>query len=261
MLSPIVFLHIPKTAGSSFYFVLKLIEKLKNNNVNVQSTGKNGILSNFTFKDSIIKKNSQIYSGHHVFGDECKKLDTFTLVRDVHKTFFSNVYYQYFDTFLKRNLNKRNIHAIQKNINLDFELKEADESIIIKLINNNLITSNPFTKTFAGIPYEMFFYVENDYKISQSDYETAISNLKYFKLIGNTNSFEIFVKKFISLYGFIIHENLYGSDLHSYTHQRVFNYDRNFIDLMIKKLYQEIVDYNFYDMLLMREIEKINKNV
>ena len=56
MLSPIVFLHIPKTAGSSFYFILKLIEKLKNNNVNVQRTGKNGILSNFTFKNSILKK-------------------------------------------------------------------------------------------------------------------------------------------------------------------------------------------------------------
>ena len=115
MLSPIVFLHIPKTAGSSFYFVLKIIEKLKNNNVNVQRTGKNGILSNFTFKNSIIKNNLQIYSGHHVFSDECKKSDIFTLVRDVHKTFFSNVYYQYFETFLQRNLNKKNIHIIKKN--------------------------------------------------------------------------------------------------------------------------------------------------
>ena len=93
----------------------------------------------------------------------------------------------------------------------------------------------------------MFFYVENDYKISQFDYETAINNLKYFKLIGNVNSFEIFVKKFISLYGF---------NFHSYTNQRVSNYDRNFIDLMIKKLYQQIIDYNYFDYLLMKEIEK-----
>ena len=62
-------------------------------------------------------------------------------------------------------------------------------------------------------------------------------------------------------YQSLLHEDLYGSDLHSYTHQREFNYDRNFIDLMIKKLYQEIVDYNFYDMLLMGEVEKINKNI
>ena len=261
MSSPIVFLHIPKTAGTTFLFLLRQIGEIKKNNVSMKRFDRPRIHANFTIKDFITKRDIQIYGGHYVFSDECKKLDVFTLVRDVHKTFFSNVYYQYFDTFLKRNLNKRNIHAIQKNINLDFELKEADESIIIKLINNNLITSNPFTKTFAGIPYEMFFYVKNDYKISQFDYETAINNLKYFKLIGNANSFEIFVKKFISLYGFIIHENLYGSDLHSYTHQRVFNYDRNFIDLMIKKLYQEILDYNLYDMLLMREIEKINKNV
>ena len=118
MLSPIVFLHIPKTAGSTFYFILKQIEKIKNNDVNVKSNSKKGIISNFTFKDFITKKDIQIYSGHYVFSDECKKLDVFTLVRDVHKTFFSNVYYQYFDTFLKRNLNKRNIYAIKKNINL-----------------------------------------------------------------------------------------------------------------------------------------------
>ena len=75
---------------------------------------------------------------------------------------------------------------------MDFEFKEADESIIIKLINNNLITSNPFTKTIAGIPYEMFFYVENDYKNSLSDFETAVDNLKYFKLIGDVDTFNIF---------------------------------------------------------------------
>ena len=113
MLSPIVFLHIPKTAGSSFYFILKLIEKLINN-VSVQRTSKNGILSNFTFKGSIIKNDVEIYCGHHVFSNECKKSDTFTLIRDVHKTFFSNVYYQYFETFLQRNLNKKNIHLIKK---------------------------------------------------------------------------------------------------------------------------------------------------
>ena len=252
MLSPIVFLHIPKTAGSTFHFILKQIATIKKNNVNVIRAGKKGILSNFTYKDFITKRDIQIYSGHYVFSDECKNLDVFTLVRDVHKTFFSNVYYQYFHVFLQRNLNKENIHSIKKSINLNFELKDSDESIITNLIKNNLITSNPFTKTFAGIPYEKSFYVGNDYKITQSDYETAVDNIKYFKLIGNTNSFEIFVKKFISLYGF---------NLNQYTHQRVANYDRNFIDLMIKKLYQQIVDYNYYDILLMSEIEKNNNKV
>ena len=252
VLSPIVFLHIPKTAGSTFYFILKQIEKLKNHDINVKNNSKKGIIANFTFKDFITKKDIQIYSGHYVFSDECKKSDTFTLVRDVHKTFFSNIYYQYFHTFLQRNLNKKNIQVIKKNINLNFELQDTDESIIIELIKNNLITSNPFTKTFAGIPYEMFFYVENDYKITQSDYEKAVDNIRYFKLIGNTNSFEIFVKKFISLYGF---------NFHSYTHQRVSNYDRNFIDLIIIKLYQQIVDYNYYDVLLMSEIQKSNIKV
>ncbi len=252
MLSPIVFLHIPKTAGSTFHFILKQIATIKKNNVNVIRAGKKGILSNFTYKDFITKRDIQIYSGHYVFSDECKNLDVFTLVRDVHKTFFSNVYYQYFHAFLQKNLNKKNIHSIKKSINLNFELKEGDESIITDLIKNNLITSNPFTKTFAGIPYEKFFYVENDYKIAQSDYETAVDNIKYFKLIGDANSFEIFVKKFISLYGF---------DLYPYTHQRVSNYDRNFIDLIIIKLYQQIVDYNYYDVLLMSEIQKSNIEV
>lgn len=252
MSSPIVFLHIPKTAGTTFLFLLRQIGEIKKNNVSMKRFDRPRIHANFTIKDFITKRDIQIYGGHYVFSDECKKLDVFTLVRDVHKTFFSNVYYQYFHVFLQRNLNKENIHSIKKSINLNFELKDSDESIITNLIKNNLITSNPFTKTFAGIPYEKSFYVGNDYKITQSDYETAVDNIKYFKLIGNTNSFEIFVKKFISLYGF---------NLNQYTHQRVANYDRNFIDLMIKKLYQQIVDYNYYDILLMREIEKNNNKV
>ena len=165
---------------------------------------------------------------------------------------FENFLLNVYSKQLKINLNKKNIHSIKKSINLNFELKEGDESIITDLIKNNLITSNPFTKTFAGIPYEKSFYVGNDYKITQSDYETAVDNIKYFKLIGNTNSFEIFVKKFISLYGF---------NLNQYTHQRVANYDRNFIDLIIIKLYQQIVDYNYYDVLLMSEIQKSNIEV
>ena len=67
------------------------------------------------------------------------------------------LFYQYQETQQNIQYILQVIHTIKKNINMDFELKEADKLIIIKLIRNNLITSNPFTKTLAGIPYEMFF--------------------------------------------------------------------------------------------------------
>ena len=250
MLSPIVFLHIPKTAGTTFLFLLREIGE--RNNVYYKRYDRPGILANFTVKDFITERDIGIYGGHYVFSDECKNFDLFTLVRDVHKTFFSNIYYQYFHVFLQRNLNKENIHTIKKNIDLNLRLKESDESIINDLIKKNMITSNPFTKTFAGIPYEKYFYVEDDYKITKTDYKMAVDNIKYFKLIGNSDSMETFVNKFLSLYGF---------NLKQYTHQRVASYDRNFIDLMVKKFHHQIINYNYYDILLMNEIEKNNKKV
>ncbi len=73
LLPSIVFLHIPKTAGSTFHFILKQIAKIKKNNVNVIRAGKKEILSNFTFKDFITTRDIKIYTGHYVFSDECKK--------------------------------------------------------------------------------------------------------------------------------------------------------------------------------------------
>ncbi len=245
ILKPIVFLHIPKTGGLTFNHIL---EKISNqNNINYLQVGKKFYLRKFSFDYFKPQGAKNFLSGHFVFSDECKNVDLYTLVRDVHKHFFSNIYFKYFHTYLQKKRNLDNIKNINENVFFQLTLSENDIPIIIKLLENNFITSNIVTKTIAGIPYEKYFYVENDYKITQSDYETAINNLKYFKLIGDVDSFNLFINKFISYYGF---------NLPSYVHENVANYNRNFIDLMIKKLYQQIIDYNYYDSLLMKEIEK-----
>ena len=245
ILKPIVFLHIPKTGGSTLNHTLKNIKD--QNNINYLQRGERGYLPKFSFDHFKPQGGKKFLSGHFVFSDQCKNVDLYTLVRDVHKNFFSNLYFKYFHTYLQKKRNLDNVKKINENIFFKLTLSENDAPIIIKLLENNFITSNIFTKTISGIPYEKYFYVENDYKITQSDYEAAINNLKYFKLIGNMDSFEVFINKFISFYGF---------SLQSYIYQNVSNYDRNFIDLMIKKLYQQIIDYNYYDYLLMKEIEK-----
>ena len=242
---PIIFLHIPKTGGNTFNNAIQNIET--QNDISYLRASKTGFLPKFSFNYFKSQDARNFFSGHFVFSDDCKIADLYTLVRDVHKTFFSNLYFQYFRTHLQKNLNLNNINKINEKFDFKLNMSDKDIPVILKLIENNLINSNTFTKTIAGIGYEKFFYVQNDYKITQSDYEMAVNNLKYFIMIGNIGSFKDFLNKFISFYGF---------KLDSYIHQNVSNYDRNFIDLMIKKLYQKIADYNFYDLLLIKKIEK-----
>jgi len=241
----IVFLHIPKTGGSTFNNILQKIGNQKN--YNFLQTGFKGYLPNFSFNYFNVQPKNKLFSGHFVFSDECKNVDLYTLVRDVHKTFFSNLYFKYFYTYIEKKRNLDNIKRIKNNISFEFTLSELDIPIIINLLRNNFITSNTFTKTIAGIPYEKYFFVEKDYKITKADFEIAINNLKYFKLIGDLNSFKIFLEKFFSFYDF---------KLESYTIKNKGNYDRDFIDLMIQKLNQQIIDYNYYDYLLIKEIRK-----
>ena len=243
---PIIFLHIPKTGGNTFINAIQNIAT--QNDISYLRAGKTGFLPKFSFNYFKSQDAGNFFSGHFVFSDDRKIADLYTLVRDVHRTFFSNLYFHYFRVYLQKNQNLNNINKINEKFDFKLNMSDKDIPVILKLIENNLINSNTFTKTIAGISYEKYFYIQNDYKITQSDYEMATNNLKYFKMIGNIGSFKFFLEKFISFYGF---------KLHSYTHQNVSNYDTNFIDLMTKKLYQQIADYNFYDLLLIKKIEKL----
>ena len=93
---PIVFLHIPKTGGQTFNFILKKI--CEKNNLKFLQKGKKGMLPQFSYEVSEINSsNIDIFSGHFVFHNDCKKVDLFTVVRDLHKTFLSNIYFQHFN--------------------------------------------------------------------------------------------------------------------------------------------------------------------
>ena len=246
----IVFLHAPKTGGNTFNDLLKNLEI--ENNMNYHQWGVQGIIPKFNSKYFKSSKLLDIFSGHFVFSDECKYFDLFTLVRDVHKTFFSNLYFFYFKTFKEDLKNLKNINYIENNFKINLNFTTSDSSTIIELINNNYITSNPFTKIFAGIPFEKFFYVQKDYKINDNDFKTALNNFNYFKLIGHLDNIDLFFKKFISLYGF---------KAKSYTSQNIAKYDRSFIDLMIKNTFNEIAEYNSYDLNLVQKVLKFNRNL
>ena len=244
---PIVFLHIPKTGGQTFNFILKKI--CEEHNLKYLQKGYKGVLPRFSFEVSEINSsNVDIFSGHFVFNNDCKKVDVFTIVRDLHKTFLSNIYFQYFDTYIKRNLNKNNLNPIKEKINFKLDLTEKDILEIELLINNNFITSNSFTKTIAGIPYEKYFYTVKDEKINENDYNKALTNLSYFKSIGILEDFNNFIIKFINLYDFT---------LDSYTSQNTSNVNDKFINFMVKNLNKKIIQYNYYDFLLINEIKNI----
>ena len=235
----IVFIHVQKSGGNTFNFALKRLAEL--NNINFYQSGVFGSVPNFSLKyfervsqrsfmDATRTDGSGIYSGHFVFSNECKKFDNFILFRDVYKTFFSRLYASYFNAFLKKKFNLENMDYIKNKINLDLEININDISPIKRLIDNNLVTSNPFTKTLAGIPFEKYFFVKKDQKITNEDYEAAIKNINYFKLIGNIDEFDLFIKSFLNIYKF---------NLDSYnSHMNVANYNRNIITDMTEKLYQ-----------------------
>ena len=113
---PLVFLHIPRTAGSTFNSILLNIAK--NHSLNYFRSGVHGFNSKFSFDLFEVKKTNSIYSGHFVFSDEVKEVDLFTIIRDPIDLFVSNIYSQY-GTYIGTNLNITNKKLIEKQINLE----------------------------------------------------------------------------------------------------------------------------------------------
>ena len=247
----IIFLHIPKTAGSTFRMFLDSLNK--------QETfahyhfGTKGIIPKFhpdyfeILKTDNNFKPLEIYSGHFVFSKHCIDSDLLTFIRDIHETFFSNFYFFYFRTFKKRNMNVKNFDFIKNYIELNIKLSLDDVTTIKNLLENNFINSNPFTKVFAGIPFEKYFFVKQDLKINDEIYLLALKNIKYFKYIINNKSVKQFYFNFLNKYDFKVR---------SFTSQNVASYDRNLINLMSNKLHDDILEYNKYDNMLIQEIKK-----
>ena len=156
----IIFLHIPKTAGSTLETSLKNVAKT-NKKIMYCRGSRKGISSNFSlkyFRNYNLNYNTNILGGHFVFSEECKPFKLYTLVRNVREMFISNLYYQYKLVYKFHGMNVDNINVIKKNVNISLEFNDMDFTTIKNLINKNYINSNIITKTIAGIPYEKFFY-------------------------------------------------------------------------------------------------------
>ena len=87
---PIIFLHIPKTGGNTFNNAIQNIDT--QNDISYLRAGKTGFLPKFSFNYFKSQDAGNFFSGHFVFSDDCMIADLYTLVRDVHRTFFSNLY-------------------------------------------------------------------------------------------------------------------------------------------------------------------------
>ena len=242
---PLVFLHIPRTAGSTFNSIL--LDIAKNHSLNYFRSGVHGRNSKFSFNLFESKKINSIYSGHFVFSDEVKEVDLYTIIRDPADFFVSSIYAQY-GTYIGTNLNIANKKIIEKQINIELNQDYKDFPTIKFLIENNFFVSNTFTKTIAGIPFDKFFYTAEDIKINKSDYEIAKKNLKYFKLIGKTDKFNKFLSGFNSDYSFNIKKYI---NLNNNT------YKNEFIRKLKEKFYRDFAYYNYFDFLLIKEIYKI----
>ena len=135
---------------------------------------------------------------------------------------------------------------IKKQLNFDLELSDNDLNIMPKLIENNFVNSNIITKTIAGIPYEKYYLVDEDYKLEETDYLKAKENLKYFKHIGNIENVENFLKKLLS---FVPLSSI------NYRSVNIFKKDKNLIQDIKNSIGDTIKEYNYYDTKLLEIIK------
>ena len=235
----VLFLHIPKTAGTTIQTGFIDIAE-KNKNIIFTKAAVAGLNDHFSFdhfKHINLNQDFHILKGHFVFSESCKKFKLFTMVRDVLDLFISNLYYFYFE-YLRTNVNFENINHIKKNITLQLDQSVDDCLIISSLLKNNFVNSNIITKTIAGIPFEKFYFVKEDYKIMEEDYLQAIENLKYFSYIGNTEN----VNKFLNIFLKSIPINTF-----EIRHKRIFKKDPKLINTIKNVLGDQINEYNYFD--------------
>ena len=112
-------------------------------------------------------------------------------------------------------------------------------------MQNNFVNSDIITKTLAGVPFEKYYLVTEDYKLEEEDYFRAIENLKYFTHIGNTDSVENFLK--------IVLNYLPVSSL-DYKSVHKFKKDKSFVENIRAILGDKIKEYNYYDTKILEEI-------
>lgn len=208
------------------------------------------MVTNFSteyFKNLDLETNKNILGGHFVFSNHCKEFNLFSIVRETLDLFISNLYFNYKENFFNKKLNTDCINTIEKNFKIDLNFVEKDLLTISKLLENNYLVSNTITKTFAGIPFEKFFYVLKDYKINNQDFLKAVNNMKYFSYIGNTQNTEKFIKIFLN--------HLQVNSV-SYKNVNIFNKDKFLIDLIKSNLKEEINAYNYFDTKLLKIIKE-----
>ena len=245
----IIFLHIPKTAGTTIQTGLRNIAD-NHKKVVFSKAAVPGLVDHFSldhFKNLDLNENINILKGHFVFSDICKNFELFSMVREIVDLFISNLYFFYIEEYLRRNLNSDNITNIKKKINIDLTLSNSDLKIISKLLKYNFVNSNIITKTLAGIPFEKHFFVEEDYKLIEEDFFLAKENLKYFTYIGNTTNVQKFLNfllQYVPVKSFEI------------SHKRFFKKDQKLINDIKYNLADQIKEYNYFDT----EMLKIIKN-
>lgn len=242
----ILYLHIPKTAGSTIMTAFEDVSKNKNKLKFIRKSAY-GIVPKFSLnyiEKMRLNQSINILTGHFVFSNFCKKFELYTIVRETLDLFISNLYFNYKrKNFLKK---RDNVNNFKNNFNLKFSFTEDDLLIVSKLLEKNYLNSNTITKTLAGIPYHKFFYVNQDYKIKNDDYLRALENLNYFSYIGNTSDIDKFIDKFSI--------NLSISNI-NYNSVNISKKNSNWIDLIKKNLNEEIESYNHYDTKILNIIK------
>ena len=244
----ILFLHIPKTAGQTIKTAFKDMIG-KNKNIKLHTGASEGLVDHFSlnyFNKINLNENVNIFTGHFVFSEICKNFDLFSIVRNPLDLFISSLYFFYLEKYKRTNLNSQNIEMIKKQLNFDLNLSECDLKILPKLIENNFVNSNIITKTIAGVPFEKYYLVYEDYKLDEEDYFKAKENLKYFKYIGNVDYIENFFKVLLS--------NVPVNSL-DYQSVNIFNKDKNLIQNIKNSIGDMIKDYNYYDIKILEIIK------
>jgi len=243
-----IVLHIPKTAGSTLRTFID-----KSNCLSYEIASKDYVVpisNSFTNERKSINEyltnENQIFIGHVVFDSRfIENFNLYTIVRDPVDHFISFLLWCYFETYKKHNKNINNLSCMKINYGFLLNMTEDDLTKIKTMIKNGDCVSNPFVKTIAGITYHKFFFDMNDQKIDEDIYLKAKNNLQFFKFIGHTKQYDLFLDRFI-----------YDHELENIKiqNEKVMKYEQQYIRYLKDHLSDIIREYNSWDVKLLDDI-------
>lgn len=196
--TPVYFMHIPKTAGSSFNAFLQTCYKPSHYHPHIERLEP-------AAQALLLRRRQGCVSGHLHFerARSMSKLDAYhvlTLLRDPLSHLHSHINYLrrvHLDQELEKEYGFQHNDAIKalakKLCEIDFSDPQEIQTLVAGLSGYELdFLENIQTRYFLG---------KRPQRLSEADYEMAQANMDHFSLVGLTEAYDQFLGRFCSLVG------------------------------------------------------------